>query len=603
MTAQRSPATAGGGDLAVRELTIDAGEVRARLSLAGQQREVRYRAEGVNLERAVDALAVALLPAAMSRGLAIELPGRLSPRLGESLASAQAVLEGWWGRIEGWSRVELREGPGPAPPAAQKERGVACFFTGGVDSFHSVLTALEDLDAVVFVHGFDVALADTAKRALVSASLREAAGELGLELIEVESDVKQLTWSRCKWGFHAHGAALASVGHLLSGRFREMLVPASHTYRDLFPWGSHALLDPLWSSESVRFIHHAPLARTRKVARIARSDTALAHLRCCFERTTPGELNCGHCEKCLRTMASLRIVGALDRCATLPQELPLSEVRRMPLPSRGWEALVDDLATEADAAGDLPLARALRTALRVGPLVARGERAAGGLRMRAARRTRRARRRWRRARRRLGRRARRLAPSRGDGAFVPPRGTPARGTKPEADPVIRAAVLPAERAAMIAVLEPEGLTPIPSPEMDDFDVGHWLVAELDGRVVGVAGFEIDRNGDGTIGRNLILAVLERHRGRGIGRALVEHRLGLMLAAGVETVRTNTDRPELIAWLKRDYGYRKVGEVRKLHRFGRADVDVWTTLEVPIDRAAAGLGHEGEARRALARAAG
>ena len=106
---------------------------------------------------------------------------------------------------------------------------MACFFTGGVDSFYSVLTEIERLDAVIFVHGFDIALADEARRERVAASLRQAAGELDLELIEAETNIKDLTWPGCKWGFHAHGAALASVALLAGDRFREVLIPATHT--------------------------------------------------------------------------------------------------------------------------------------------------------------------------------------------------------------------------------------------------------------------------------------------------------------------------------------------------------------------------------------
>ena len=84
---------------------------------------------------------------------------------------------------------------------------------------------------------------------------------------------------------------------------------------------------------------------------------------------------------------------------------------------------------------------------------------------------------------------------------------------------------------------------------------------------------------------------EEHRARGIGRALLDHRLQLMVEAGAVKVVTNTDRPGLAAWLIRDYGYRQTGEVPKVHRFGRADVDHWTTLEAPMASAAAGMARD------------
>lgn len=557
--------------LSVRDLVTEGDGLRARLSVNGRERAIAYRLDGIQPTQGVEALAVALLPLAMSRGWSLELPGGLSPRLRDGLDSAQAILAGWW---EDWDRVELRtEEPGDPRPAP--EGGTACFFTGGVDSFYSVLTEQERLDAVIFVHGFDVPLGDLSRRNRIAGSLREAADELGLELIEVETNIKDLAWRGCKWGFHAHGAALASVALLTGSRFGEVLIPASHTYRDLYPWGSHALLDPLWSTEAVRVVHHGALGRTRKVAVLAESQPAMRHLRCCHE-AHDGGLNCGHCEKCLRTMASLRIVEALDRCATLPDELRLREIRRMPVLGRGWATLIRDLVAEAEGAGDHRLARALRRTLRVGPWRVRALKARRSL----GARSRRGRRRLRGRLRRAARRARR--PGRGQS------GRPRGDERAAPGAAIRPVVLPDDREAMLAVLEPEGLHRIPSPEMADFDVGNWLVAERDGAIVAVAGFRLERTADGTIGRNLLLAVREEHRGRGIGRALVDRRLRLMLDAGATKVVTNTDRPDLIAWLERDYGYRRIGEVQKLHPFGRADVDRWTTLEAPMARATAGL---------------
>jgi len=55
---------------------------------------------------------------------------------------------------------------------------------------------------------------------------------------------------------------------------------------------------------------------------------------------------------------------------------------------------------------------------------------------------------------------------------------------------IRPATLPSDREAMLDVLETVNMHRVPSPEMDDFDVGRWYVAESQGRVVGVAGFRL-----------------------------------------------------------------------------------------------------------------
>lgn len=117
--------------------------------------------------------------------------------------------------------------------------------------------------------------------------------------------------------------------------------------------------------------------------------------------------------------------------------------------------------------------------------------------------------------------------------------------------------------------------------MNDLDVGRWFVAEDERGIVGVAGFRLlDQDGE-VVGKTTLLAVDPRAREHGIGRALQTLRMRLMREAGASRVLTNADRPETIAWYERHFGYRKVGEVRKLHEFGLRDVDRWTTLEAPL----------------------
>jgi uncharacterized protein (DUF849 family)/GNAT superfamily N-acetyltransferase len=147
---------------------------------------------------------------------------------------------------------------------------------------------------------------------------------------------------------------------------------------------------------------------------------------------------------------------------------------------------------------------------------------------------------------------------------------------------LRPARLPDDRAAALAVLETANMHHVPSAEMHDLDVGDWHVAEVGGRVVGVCGFDLIQNGSGRIGKTTLMAVHPDARGLGVGIALQELRMGLMRDAGATKVVTNADRPETIEWYERHFGYRRVGEVAKLHEFGRPDVDRWTTLEAPLE---------------------
>lgn len=146
---------------------------------------------------------------------------------------------------------------------------------------------------------------------------------------------------------------------------------------------------------------------------------------------------------------------------------------------------------------------------------------------------------------------------------------------------IRPARFPADRPAILRVLETANMHRVPSPEMEDFDVGRWHVAVIGEVIVGVAGFRLLETPDGLLGKTTLLAVDPRARGLGIGQALQELRMDLMRGAGATRVITNADRPDTIAWYERHFGYRRIGEVPKLHEFGLPEVDRWTTLEAPL----------------------
>jgi hypothetical protein len=102
------------------------------------------------------------------------------------------------------------------------------------------------------------------------------------------------------------GSVLASVGLLLG--FPRVYVPSAFSFGQLVPLGSHPLTDPLWTNECVDVRHDgAEATRIDKLQKICKSESALANLRVCLNEMN---VNCGMCAKCLRTMISLRLLGA-----------------------------------------------------------------------------------------------------------------------------------------------------------------------------------------------------------------------------------------------------------------------------------------------------
>ncbi len=321
-----------------------------------------YRCDSVGLDDRIDGLFAAALPIAMRRASALELGAPCSPAMLSAAPRVQAILSNWDQRLKE-VRIRAKSRQGPTGVAGSE---TAAFFTGGVDSFYTVLRRRSEIDALIYVHGFDIALDELRKRELVSHSLRAVAERLALPLVEVATDLRALSNRTCNWERIYTSAALASVGHLLAGRFNRFLIPATHSYLDLHPTGTHPILDPLWSSEHVVFEHVDAVSRVDKLRVIAKSDLAMSSLRVCFQ---PGEsgLNCGKCPKCLRTMTGLRVVGGLQRCGTLPDRLPLPLVGTGPVRSRRALTYVHENLRAAEAAGDDPaLIFALRRLVRRG---------------------------------------------------------------------------------------------------------------------------------------------------------------------------------------------------------------------------------------------
>lgn len=307
-----------------------------------------------------------LLPAAMARGIPMHLHGSVDAVALEHQIDAQRLLAGWFPDMVG--RVEVRSDE--SAPVAPRAPGVGLLFSGGVDAFHSALLHRDRVTHLLFVHGFDIPLWRTALRADVSRRLAEVAEGLGVTLIEVETDVKPWMDGLVRWGEIYHGAATAGVALAHSGHVGEALIASSEADDDLTPWGSHPDLDPLWSTSSQTIVHDArDYHRIDKVRDIVDWDLAMRHLRVCWEN--PDEVyNCGDCEKCVRTMVNLHIVGGLERCATLPDRLDLRRLRRPATHTEERHQIMANLtALEECGHPDPKVVAALRSALRRGSIL------------------------------------------------------------------------------------------------------------------------------------------------------------------------------------------------------------------------------------------
>jgi hypothetical protein len=287
----------------------------------------------------------AALPLAMALGCEVQFEPSISPLLLQSVLTIQNIFTAFTSNR--WKRVDVAAQPGPA--SAQRNQNVGLFFSGGVDSLYSLIKNQDSITHLVLVHGFDIRLHQTELFSLTEKAAQRVAAHFGKELIVVRTNLRDFSNPHADWGMY-HGAALAMVGLALSPVLGKCIIASTNTYNDLPSRGSHPLLDPLWSSEAMSFVHDGLEAnRIQKLALIAGNEAAMSVLRVCW--SSEREYNCGRCEKCLRTMAALLALGKLHACPTLPQRVDPALIRRVVLNS---DPIVAELWMEFENEASLP---------------------------------------------------------------------------------------------------------------------------------------------------------------------------------------------------------------------------------------------------------
>jgi hypothetical protein len=271
----------------------------------------------VPLANHVEAYAAAFLLVSAHHGRPLVLDSPLSDRFRRNLGVIRPIIREFW-KYNDVTVVEPESSPAkPLGLQAPRYRASALMFSGGVDSFYSMLRGPLAPDALVLVEGFDIPLANTGRSLRAWASLQQVATEMGMRSVRVTTNLREHALFRSVNWETTHGGALASVGHVLREQFSHILISSSNHYADADkPWGSHFRLDPLWSSESVAFLHvGATHKRSAKLLEIADEPIVQQHLRVCWEGTSES-MNCGTCEKCVRTQLVLLSAGKLEPFAT-----------------------------------------------------------------------------------------------------------------------------------------------------------------------------------------------------------------------------------------------------------------------------------------------
>lgn len=295
-----------------------------------------------------DAFLLASLLMLMEAGHNVHIHGRITSKLLVNLDELQTA----WARWEPSKYKIIGITADTILTTTQTDGPAISAFSGGVDASHTVFDVVNnrpliDLKACLFVHGFDIAVDNHLDYASARSRGEKMLADFNLDSIGLKTNFKSLPQS---WG-DSFGLAVASCLALFQDKYTVGLIGSSEPYDELIlPWGSNPVTDHLYSTGMMDMRHYgAGASRTDKMKDLLDWPAALQYLRVCWQGER-GDLNCGRCEKCIRTYLNFKAVGAskLDCFECIPGR---SAVRNMHVASRPQLNELKSIVKYAERAG------------------------------------------------------------------------------------------------------------------------------------------------------------------------------------------------------------------------------------------------------------
>ena len=290
-----------------------------------------------------DGFAAALLPLAMQLGENLEIRGELSYGLAYGLREYQRIQTAWKPKF--FTPIDIHCERLRSPAAGEARGAVGTAFSGGVDSFHTLWSHLPQNEPLVnyrishglIINGFDMDmdLDQTGSFYLLQQVYQSILQKYRIELLVSRTNIRQfidlVLLKQC------YAAVVASSALILGRLFSRFYLPSSDKFTEvqLIHEGSQIMLDHLISTETMATIlDSSHLTRVDKTAVIAQWPDTYHALRVCFNKTLVQEetgtiQNCCRCEKCIRTMTTLKLFEKLHCYTVFPKPLKRRHIRRL----------------------------------------------------------------------------------------------------------------------------------------------------------------------------------------------------------------------------------------------------------------------------------
>lgn len=329
--------------VAIDPLRIEGAEAIAVARLEGDglaPAEVFFRFPAEAADPAVlgDAFLLAFLFPVMKLGRDLHVRSRVSPSLIETLGDYQSVWQCW--RPATYRRVQITADLLLERPPA-RDRATLFGFSSGLDSSYTAWKLNHDgrQAAGAIVLGYNIPVSDHESGAALRDAAAKTLASRGIELIPVATNWRQ-SFAKVSWD-DAFGVMMATVLTMLSGRFSDGLIAATHDLRRFtLPGGSLPAIDPLLGSARFPIRQHGgDTPRLAKLAAVATWPEAFNALQVCWIHGLA--TNCGRCVRCLSLATACAALGL-----PLPRSLPDERFERAAF--KGSHAIPDRAAFVED---------------------------------------------------------------------------------------------------------------------------------------------------------------------------------------------------------------------------------------------------------------
>jgi len=272
-------------------------------------RETWFTSRDIDLVPAPEAFGSAFLVPALHAGRTLRLQTPVCDVWAGNLAPlTKAFAELWYADAQAPLVTPIVREPAGTP-------ATALCFSGGVDAFYTLLHGGLSVHRLVYVIGYDVKVRERKRAQAVNSLVRDVAASLGIRSAIIATNLRRHPLHKSTPWLRSFGGALAAVGHLLGAEASRLLTSSDGLGRAHAQVGSRPDTDPLHGSRRVAIDHIAGgVTRLEKIRALAAEPLVQRHLRVCWKNVGQS-LNCGRCEKCVRTMVELDACGALGRFA------------------------------------------------------------------------------------------------------------------------------------------------------------------------------------------------------------------------------------------------------------------------------------------------